>query len=103
MFFTPLTLRNNRIIFIREEIMNLDDRIEIKPGVMLGKPVIKGTRITVELILERLQAGETLGQITHSLKNIEIDDVHAAVEYAIESVRREKVYITATADGEANL
>ncbi len=83
--------------------MNLDDRIEIKPGVMLGKPVIKGTRITVELILERLQAGETLGQITHSLKNIEIDDVHAAVEYAIESVRREKVYITATADGEANL
>lgn len=83
--------------------MNLDDRIEIKPGVMLGKPVIKGTRITVELILERLQAGETLEQITHSLKNIDIDDVHAAVEYAIESVRREKVYITTTADGEANL
>lgn len=83
--------------------MNLDDRIEIKPGVMLGKPVIKGTRITVELILERLQAGETLEQITHSLKNIDIDDVHAAVEYAIESVRREKVYITATVDGEVNL
>lgn len=83
--------------------MNLDDRIEIKPGVMLGKPVIKGTRITVELILERLQAGETLEQITHSLKNIDIDDVHAAVEYAIESVRREKVYITATAAGEGNL
>jgi len=82
--------------------MNLDDRIEIRPGVMLGKPVIKGTRITVELILERLQAGETVEQIAHSLKNIDIDDVHAAVEYAIESVRREKVYITAAANREAN-
>ncbi len=82
--------------------MNFDDRIEIKPGVMLGKPVIKGTRITVELILERLQAGETVEQITHSLKNIDIADVHAAVEYAIESVRREKVYITVAANREAN-
>ncbi len=82
--------------------MNLDDRIEIRPGVMLGKPVIKGTRITVELILERLQAGETIEQITHSLKNIDIDDVHAAVEYAIESVRREKVYITAATNREEN-
>jgi uncharacterized protein (DUF433 family) len=82
--------------------MNWDERIEIKPGVMLGKPVIKGTRITVELILERLQAGETVEQITRSLKNLDIDDVHAAVEYAIESVRREKVFITAASDREAN-
>jgi uncharacterized protein (DUF433 family) len=73
--------------------MNLDERIEVKPGVMLGKPVIKGTRITVELILERLREGETVEQISNSLRNIEIDDVNAAIEYAIESIRREKVYI----------
>lgn len=73
--------------------MNLDERIEVKPGVMLGKPVIKGTRITVELILERLRAGETVEQISNSLRNIEIDDVNAAIEYAIESIRREKVYV----------
>jgi uncharacterized protein (DUF433 family) len=66
--------------------MDLDGRIEVKPGVMLGKPVIKGTRITVELILERLQAGETVEQISGSLKNIDADDVHAAIEYALESV-----------------
>lgn len=36
--------------------MNRDERIEVKPGVMLGKPVIKGTRITVEIILEKLNA-----------------------------------------------
>lgn len=59
--------------------MNQDERIEVKPEVMLGKPVIKGTRITVELILERLQAGETVEQISNSLKNIEIGDVHAAI------------------------
>jgi uncharacterized protein (DUF433 family) len=68
--------------------MNWEERIEAKPGVMLGKPVIRGTRITVELILERLQAGETIEQISNSLKTIDIDDVHSAIEYAIESVRR---------------
>jgi len=80
--------------------MNWDERIEVKPGVMLGKPVIKNTRITVELILERLQSGETVEQISNSLKNIDIDDVHAAIEFAIESVRREKVYITHDTHGE---
>jgi len=72
--------------------MELENRIESKPGTMLGKPVIKGTRITVELILERLQAGETVEQIAGSLKSIGIDDVHAAIEYAIDSLRREKVF-----------
>ena len=61
--------------------MNWEERIEIKPGVMLEKPVIKGTRITVELIRERLQTGETVEQISNSLKNISINDVHAAVSY----------------------
>jgi uncharacterized protein (DUF433 family) len=71
-----------------------EERIEINPRVMLGKPVIKGTRITVELILERLQSGETVEQIAGSLKNISENDIHAAIDYAIESVRREKSYLT---------
>jgi uncharacterized protein (DUF433 family) len=54
----------------------------------------------VELILERLQAGETVEQISNSLRNIDINDVHAAIEYAIDSVKRERVYIT---HGEAML
>jgi len=81
--------------------MDLEDRIEVNPLVMLGKPVIKGTRIiTVELILERLQAGETVKQIVNSLKNIDANDVQAAIEYALESVRKEKVYVM---PGEAQL
>jgi uncharacterized protein (DUF433 family) len=55
-----------------------EERIEINPRVMLGKPVIKGTRLTVELILERLQSGETVEQIAGSLKNISVNDIHAA-------------------------
>ncbi|MDQ1352052.1 MAG: hypothetical protein QG657_2358 [Acidobacteriota bacterium] len=73
--------------------MDWEDRIEVNPLVMLGKPVIKGTRITVELILERLQAGETVEQIVSSLRNIDANDVQVAIEYALESVRREKVYV----------
>jgi uncharacterized protein (DUF433 family) len=42
---------------------NLLDRIEINPGIMLGKPVVKGTRITVELILEKLSTGATIEQL----------------------------------------
>ena len=74
--------------------MNLEGKITVDPRVMLGKPVIQGTRITVELILERLQSGETVEQIATSLKNIEVEDVYAAIDYAIDSLRREKVYIT---------
>ncbi|MCP4214813.1 MAG: DUF433 domain-containing protein [bacterium] len=68
-------------------------KIESNPAVMLGKPVIEGTRITVELILERLGSGETVAQIAGSLKNIELADVYAAIEYAIDSLRREKMYM----------
>jgi uncharacterized protein (DUF433 family) len=74
--------------------MNLEGKITVDPQIMLGKPVIRGTRITVELILERLQSGETVEQIAASLKNIEGEDVYAAIDYAIDSLRREKVYIT---------
>ncbi|MCK4761376.1 MAG: DUF433 domain-containing protein [Candidatus Aminicenantes bacterium] len=74
--------------------MDLEGKISVDPRIMLGKPVIRGTRITVELILERLQSGETVEQIATSLKNIEVEDVYAAIDYAIDSLRREKVFIT---------
>jgi uncharacterized protein (DUF433 family) len=72
-----LTAGRKDIIFNSEETMNWDERIEVKPGVMMGKPVIKGTRITVEIILERLNAGESVEQIANSYRNIDIHDVHA--------------------------
>ena len=62
------------------------NHIEQKPGVMLGKPVIKGTRITVELILERLGAGCTEAQLLRSYPHLKADDIRAALTFAAKSL-----------------
>ena len=59
-------------------------RIETNPKVMLGKPVIRGTRLTVELILEKLSSGMTPEEIQKEYPFIEVDDIRAALLYASE-------------------
>lgn len=58
------------------------ERIVITPGVMMGKPCIKGTRITVEQLLRELGEGLTPADLLEVHPHIRIEDVHAAVEYA---------------------
>lgn len=58
------------------------ERIEIDPDVMLGKPVIRGTRITVEILLEKLAAGIDVDQILTDYPPLQRDDVLAALAYA---------------------
>ena len=60
----------------------MNDKIEINPKTMMGKPVIKGTRITVENILERLAAGETIEQILEVLPRLKKEDIFAASKYS---------------------
>ena len=69
--------------------MNL---IESKTEVMMGKPVIAGTRITVECILERLGAGETIEQIVAEHPRLTREAVLAAVEFASRALRADVVY-----------
>ncbi len=57
-------------------------RIESDPAVMLGKPVVAGTRITVELLLERLAAGESAEQIGRAFPHLPPGAVPAALAYA---------------------
>lgn len=57
------------------------------PNVMMGKPVIAGTRITVESILERLGAGETAEQILESHPRLTIDGLRSALAYAAKVLR----------------
>lgn len=64
----------------------LDRLIESDPAVMLGKPVIRGTRITVELILRKLGAGETMKQIIESHPRLTSEQIQAALAYAAESL-----------------
>ncbi len=58
------------------------DRIEINPDVMLGKPVIKGTRIPVELVIGKLGEAAALEDLLDAYPNLEKDDIHAALLYA---------------------
>ncbi len=61
-------------------------RIEIDPDVMVGKPVIRGTRITVELIVRRFADGYTLADILDDYPHLTEEDVHAALAYAADAV-----------------
>jgi uncharacterized protein (DUF433 family) len=67
-------------------------RITIDPGVLVGKPTIRGTRISVEQVLHLLGEGMTPKQILHELPSLEAEDIRAAVAYAYKLVSTEKVY-----------
>jgi uncharacterized protein (DUF433 family) len=71
------------------------ERITIDPKVMLGKPCIKGTRITVELILEKLAGGATVEWILDAYPHIKREDVLEAIQYA-HAVLTNEVIIEAT-------
>jgi uncharacterized protein (DUF433 family) len=62
------------------------------PGVMMGKPVIAGTRITVELILEKLAAGETVEQLLEAHPRLNEDAVRAALAFAADALRADVIY-----------
>jgi len=65
--------------------------IESNPKIMVGKPVIRGTRITVEFILDKLAAGETVEQILEDYPHLTREGIRAALEFAAESVRFDHV------------
>lgn len=69
------------------------------PAVMMGKPIIVGTRITVELILEKLAAGETIEQILDAHPRLTREAIQAALEFAAEALRADVVYPVAEAVG----
>jgi len=73
-------------------LKELLDRITISPRIMAGKPVIRGTRITVDLILELLAAGMKPEEIAEDYK-ISVEDVRAALLYAAKILGREEILI----------
>ena len=68
------------------------DRIEINPKIMLGKPLIKGTRITVEHILKLLKQGLGVKEILKDYPHLKKNDIEAAIDYASESLSKERAY-----------
>jgi uncharacterized protein (DUF433 family) len=66
--------------------------IQSEPSVMMGKPVITGTRISVELILEKLAAGETFEQIIDAHPRLTKDAIQAALGFAAKALKADVIY-----------
>lgn len=77
--------------------MPLTDRIVVDSKILTGKPVIRGTRVSVELVVELLAAGWSQVQILDSYPHLTEDDIRACLAYASELLRDEKVYPRKTA------
>lgn len=77
--------------------MVLTDRIVIDSKILTGKPVVRGTRISVELVMELLAAGWSHAQILASYPHLAEEDIRACLAYASELLRQEKVYPLKTA------
>ena len=76
--------------------MTTTDRIEINPKIMLGKPVIRGTRLTVELILRKLSEGATEQELIQAYPHLTRADIQAAVRYAADTLAHEETVLTGT-------
>ena len=77
--------------------MTTAPRIVSDPEIMGGKPVVAGTRITVEHILEKLAAGQTVEQLLDAHPRLTKEAVQAALAFAAEALRADVVYPTRTA------
>jgi uncharacterized protein (DUF433 family) len=67
-------------------------RITVDPKVLVGKPVIKGTRLSVEFVLGLLAAGWDLAQIQANYPGVKPEDIRACLAYASEALEGEKVF-----------
>lgn len=74
-----------------KQVMKRSDRIEIKPNIMFGKPVIRGTRVTVEQILRKLAGGMTVEEIITDHPHLKREDILAAQEFAADYLADEEI------------
>jgi len=70
---------------------NLHPRIDINPDIMAGKPVIRGTRIPVDMILRKLGAGMTADEIITDHPHLTVDDIRAAQAFAADYIADERL------------
>jgi len=73
--------------------MTITDRIEINPKVMMGKPVIRGTRLTVELILRKLSEGANEEELLDAYPRLTREDIQAAIRFAADTLAHEETVV----------
>lgn len=71
--------------------MNWQERIVVEPTILVGKPIIKGTRLAVEFIIDLLAQGWSTEDIIENYQ-ITIEDIRACLSYASDALKTEKVY-----------
>ena len=74
-------------------MMDWKERIQIDPAKLVGKPVIKGTRLAVEFVIDLLAQGWTEEEILRNYPGITRQDIQACLTYASEMLKAEKVYV----------
>ena len=72
--------------------MSWEDRIELNPDVLAGKPVIRGTRLAVEFVVDLMAQGWTEDEIIRNYPTLSSDDIRACLQYASAALQDEKVY-----------
>jgi uncharacterized protein (DUF433 family) len=72
--------------------MSWQERIVVDPAVLVGKPVIRGTRIAVEFLLELLAEGWSHEQILQNYPQLAGEDIQAALYYAADALKQEQVF-----------
>ena len=83
------------IIAPEEGNMTITQRIEVDPEVVLGKPVIRGTRIPVELILRKLSEGASEADLLDAYPRLTPEDIQAALRYAADTLAHEETILVA--------
>ncbi len=73
--------------------MKYIDRIISDPRIMMGKPIIKGTRLPVELILKKLSEGMTVDDLLKAYPILKKEDILACLEYSAEVISREEIIV----------
>ena len=71
--------------------MNYKTRITVNPDIMLGKPIIKGTRITIELILRKLAEGMKEKELLEAYPGLKQEDILAALSYSADVISKEEL------------
>lgn len=69
----------------------MNNRITVNPKILCGKPIIKGTRISVEFVLELLASGMTINRIVEAYPHLTKKDILAVLDYAARTVKREEL------------
>ena len=72
--------------------MSWHERIIVDPEILVGKPIIRGTRLSVELIVDLLAQGWSEDDVLRSYPKLSADDIHACLKYASAVMQSEKVY-----------